>query len=77
MSYWSSKFHGFHWGNYEQKPDAPNNWLLENYERTPDISKTDGTRHCFQFGNDWPAFQHFSKYNHTNWTFIDNHNSPH
>lgn len=74
MSYWSSKWHGFHWGWYQQKPNTTNEWMIDNYEVCDNICTTDGSRHMFKFGNEWgeKTFQHPRVIPHNNWHFIDN-----
>ncbi len=88
MSYWSTKeAHGLHWGNYVKRLDAKDMRIhIDNYEPCYNIGQTDGSRHCFQFGNTWASkpgdpfydkpFQHPRHYTHDNWHFIDNPEIP-
>lgn len=89
MSIWSQKYmHGLHWGYWIRRQDAKDwRWHIDNYEPCWDITATDGTRHCFQFGNLWASklgdpffekpFQHYKTFPHDNWHFVDNPEIPH
>jgi len=88
MSNWANKhLHGLFWGYWIRKQSA-RDWRihLDNYEPCYDISKTDGSRHVFQFGNIWASkegypffgkpFQHYKNFAHNNWHFWDNPEIP-
>ena len=73
MSYWSTKWHGFKWGWYQEKANTESSWwLINNYDKMVDPAHSDGRRYMFQFGNDFGDFYHYKSVPHTNWSFIDN-----